>query len=385
MDKPKTTAIIKTLYNRAGLPAPLIIWTRSPLENYLARAAVDVFCEESQQHSWHYHWWDRASEGALNIRQNAVRSLMESGWKLGDQGNGYDAWGELTVYSGDESVQWKDIPPNNRFRFEISDEMTTWAERLEGTIISSTVDQAVSQYRNDFIIDIRSRRKYQMDNIGQKRIGGSRSMHLSMMRDKERLLCQKSLSYFPIEVTSPATGAKLQMTDAFRTVRACTGHVMPFTNICFVSEPASVLNINQAGRPHCEGGPAVSYSDGFNIHAWDGVLIPSAWIKKKPEPREAFTWRNTEQRRIACEMAGWDNIFKVLKAKVINKDWDPEIGELIRVKERRGADIEMFLRVRCGTGRTFVLPVPPTMKTARQANAWTWGLDANEYKPEVRT
>ncbi len=46
---------------------------------------------------------------------------------------------------------------------------------------------------------------------------------------------------------------------------------------------------------------------------------------------------------------------------------------------------EKFLRVRCGTSRTFALPVPPEMKTALEANAWTWGLTPEEYKPEIRT
>jgi hypothetical protein len=84
-------------------------------------------------------------------------------------------------------------------------------------------------------------------------------------------------------------------------------------------------------------------------------------------------------------MVGWDKIFKDLKARTINKDKDPEIGELIRVTldyERRD---EMYLRVRCGTGRDFVLPVPLEMSTARQANAWTWGLEPRDYNPEVRT
>jgi len=42
--------------------------------------------------------------------------------------------------------------------------------------------------------------------------------------------------------------------------------------------------------------------------------------------------------------------------------------------------------VRCGTGRTFALPVPPDMKTAIQANAWTYGLDPKDiFNLEVRT
>ena len=37
------------------------------------------------------------------------------------------------------------------------------------------------------------------------------------------------------------------------------------------------------------------------------------------------------------------------------------------------------------TGRRFALPVPPDMTTALQANAWSYGLDETDYKPEIRT
>jgi hypothetical protein len=42
------------------------------------------------------------------------------------------------------------------------------------------------------------------------------------------------------------------------------------------------------------------------------------------------------------------------------------------------------LRVRCGTGREFVLAVPPTVLSAREANAWTYGLSPEEYQLEAR-
>ena len=44
-----------------------------------------------------------------------------------------------------------------------------------------------------------------------------------------------------------------------------------------------------------------------------------------------------------------------------------------------------FLRVRCATGRDFVLSVPVAMTTALEANAWTYGMTPEEYQLEVRT
>lgn len=160
IDKPKTTTIINALYAREGLLAPLIIWTQSPLESYVARAAIDIFCEESQQHSWYYHWWDRAAKGAMDIRKNAVRSLIESGWSFGGPAIGYGAWKDLEVYRAEGSISWGDIPPSSRHRFVRSDESASWTKRLERAGVSGTIDQAIGEYRNDFIIDIRSRYKF---------------------------------------------------------------------------------------------------------------------------------------------------------------------------------------------------------------------------------
>ncbi len=99
-----------------------------------------------------------------------------------------------------------------------------------------------------------------------------------------------------------------------------------------------------------------------------------------------MTWQNIEQRRAACEILGWNAILSALDAKTIDRDGDPQIGELVEVSI---PDIgrERFLRVRCGTGREFALPVPPDMKTALQANAWTFGFDdfRQFLKPEIRT
>jgi hypothetical protein len=91
-----------------------------------------------------------------------------------------------------------------------------------------------------------------------------------------------------------------------------------------------------------------------------------------------------EERRTACEILGWDNILKTLNYRVIDENPDPQIGTLI---EAALPDLgeQRFLRVLCGTGRYFSLTVPPDCETAHEANAWTFGVPANEYFPEVGT
>ena len=158
-------------------------------------------------------------------------------------------------------------------------------------------------------------------------------------------------------------------------------------DFCIVSDFPEVLKVDDRNRPHCQDGPSHRWRDGWELYYWHGVQVPKEWIMNPGHltAKMALTWENVEQRRAACEILGWANILKELKAKVIDTDGDPEIGELVEV-DLPDIGKEKFLRVLCGTGREFALPVPPDMTSALQAQSWTWGLTPEEFKiPEVRT
>lgn len=164
--------------------------------------------------------------------------------------------------------------------------------------------------------------------------------------------------------------------DGLMAVATECGWVSCYDTMAVVQDRPLHIKMDEDNRLHCETGPAILYADGFAVYSWHGVRIPREWIEDKASltAKIALTWENVEQRRAACEILGWVNIIKELDAKVIDEDEDPMIGTLLE------ADIpeigrEKFLRVLCGTGREFALPVPPDMKTALQANAWTFGID----------
>jgi len=141
------------------------------------------------------------------------------------------------------------------------------------------------------------------------------------------------------------------------------------------SDFPTVLKVDERNLPHSANGPAVAWTDGWELFYWRGTRVPKAWIVAPAtvDPSLALTHPNAEQRRCLSEILGWDKVLAKLNPVTIDKDPDPLIGELIEV-ELMG-NRERFIRVQCGTGRTFALPVPPEMKTALQANAWTQGLD----------
>jgi hypothetical protein len=162
------------------------------------------------------------------------------------------------------------------------------------------------------------------------------------------------------------------------------GWVNMFDTHVYISERPTVIRFDDRELLHCEDGPAIAYEDGFEIYSWHGQRVPGKWINEGLTAKDALTCENLEQRRAACEILGWPHILNELDAEVLHEDGDPEIGTLVAV-EIPDIGREHFLRVQCGTGREFAIPVPPTCKTALEANAWTYGVEPYEYKPEVRT
>ncbi|MGN6657058.1 MAG: DUF6745 domain-containing protein [Rhodanobacter sp.] len=183
-------------------------------------------------------------------------------------------------------------------------------------------------------------------------------------------------------------GLVLPEHERYRAWEACAiegGFRIMHEEFCIVSDRPEMLKVDEQNRPHCENGPSHRWRDGFEIYYWHGIEVPGEWIVEKSiTASEALHWQNMEQRRAACEIIGWAKVLEQLDAKVIDTDEDEEIGQLLEA-EIPDSGPERFLKVRCGTGRVFVLSVPRECNTALAANAWTFGLDAMSFKPEVRT
>lgn len=135
-------------------------------------------------------------------------------------------------------------------------------------------------------------------------------------------------------------------------------------------------------RLHRTDGLAIRYPDGWGVACVNGTRIPTEWVTVPGalNGKVALTHDNAEQRLAAATILGWDKILSEVKAKIVQRDDNPEIGELLEV-DLPDAPRSKFLRVRCGTGRTFSLPVPAEMTSALQANAWTYSLEEHEFKP----
>ncbi len=122
---------------------------------------------------------------------------------------------------------------------------------------------------------------------------------------------------------------------------------------------------------------------------WRSVLI-SPRIAFQPETitaAEILSETNAEMRRVLLERFGLERLVSEVDAEVLDKDHDSG-GErkLLRVPMEGGADLVCVLVFCPSTARQYILRVPPTMRTCRQAVAWTAGFsDPDDYRPLVET
>ena len=90
---------------------------------------------------------------------------------------------------------------------------------------------------------------------------------------------------------------------------------------------------------------------------------------------------NAEVRRTCLGIVGYAWFLSKLDHEIINRDGD---YELVRIDWHKKEEPIYLVKVKCpSTGAFYTLRVPPTMKTVKEAIAWTFGLTEKDYIPEA--
>lgn len=197
------------------------------------------------------------------------------------------------------------------------------------------------------------------------------------------------------------------------------------------------------GRRHNERGPSITTKHGTVWHYWRGTLVPKEVIEdpRSKKPADILKIENVEVRRSWMEAYGLDDFMLDMKPKVLHhlKEKDlmlvslkvPNDEDLVMVRVKNSTPEGKWVggtpcqkcvqkgytlhpdstpddevRIQChpclGTGKVgmdfvpelkdgkpyfkhYFLRVPPTMKDAEEAVAWTFGKKKGEYSPVVET
>ncbi|WP_433335750.1 DUF6745 domain-containing protein [Spirillospora sp. CA-294931] len=163
----------------------------------------------------------------------------------------------------------------------------------------------------------------------------------------------------------------------------------PYENLVIVSERPTELHRDEPGRLHRGDGPAMAYPDGFALHAWRGMPIPSDFVSSLDglDRARIDAEENAELRRVMLEIFGYDRYLAETGARPVHKD---ETGTLWSITVPGDEPVVMVEVINStpepdGTYRTYYLRVPPGTRTAREGVAWTFGLTEADYVPQKET
>ncbi len=194
------------------------------------------------------------------------------------------------------------------------------------------------------------------------------------------------LANFQILPQSPYSRAEL--TGWCNLARQASAYTF-FERACFVCERPLELKQDERSRFHCADGPAISFADGYEIYSWHGISV-SKEIIESPDSIDVKSIqfeRNAEVRRVMIERFGAIRFITESGAKKYQED---ECGILYR-KDLHGDEPIVMVKVinktqePDGTFKEYFLRVPPTITTAREAVAWSFGMQKEEYSPARET
>jgi hypothetical protein len=159
----------------------------------------------------------------------------------------------------------------------------------------------------------------------------------------------------------------------------------------FAAVLPTVACFDDRQRLHCPDGPAFVWLEDLQSHYWHGVLLPDFVIEDPARitVEGIETERNAEVRRVMIERYSGGQAKYLLDsgAKQIQCD---DYGALYRKPISGDEPIVMVKVVNStpepdGSFKDYFLRVPPTVKTAREAVAWTFEKSADDYTPAVQT
>jgi len=194
----------------------------------------------------------------------------------------------------------------------------------------------------------------------------------------------------------------------------------PYANVSICSERPVRVRVEPNGRPrpahsliqeqvirlHSADGPAVGFADGWGIGAWHGVRVPKKVIEQ-PEAltaKEVLGEANAEVRRVMIERLGADRLLtlalevggagsaRTASDLIVHQDTD-QLGARRRLLRLPIDDDEPVVMVEVlnstaepdGSFRSYMLRVPPAMRTCQEALAWTFDVEPGAYAPARET
>ena len=211
--------------------------------------------------------------------------------------------------------------------------------------------------------------------------------HFSPLHYTFQAASRRALSIFGFDLTD-----KMPMPHWLEAVKA-GGWWWPFQYICFACDNPTELHFDQNTRVHNENDMAIRFEDNWGFCALHGVRVPETVIQNRFSAADIDAEPNSEVRSRMIQRLGTEKYIMETGAQEIDRS---EYGVLYRKEQPQSQGLralEPIVMVKVtnktpqtdGSFRTYFLRVPPNIRTAKEAVAWTFNLEEGEYRPDLES
>lgn len=365
-DRPRAEAAIEEIYARINLAPPAIVWETSPLH-----ALIDAH-----------------AAGAAAGRYLKPEISLPGSWLEGNERqNG--PFADLVSADVMARLHTTLVHPLWRLRPVLSEPWLTRARRPVGIMTSLRMAHSLTGMIENLIAEALRRAEVNRSY--------TRTLRNSVMFGAGAP-CLVALYQFLREHCGLMAATEIAVPHI--ALAQSAGWVLPRERICWVCERPTVLHLGPDGQLHNADGPALQYGDALEFYVWRGREVPRSFVREPETIRasDVLAEADADIRNVMLERMGLGRFIRESGAELVHSDetgrlWRKRLGGNRRAMfdpSRMPVDL-MVLEVENGTPRpdgtreTFYLRVPPEMRTARAAVAWTYGLSPNQYDLVVRT
>jgi len=172
--------------------------------------------------------------------------------------------------------------------------------------------------------------------------------------------------------------------------------IVSYKSLILIVNPPTQAHVDKDNLLHNPNGPAVEYTDGYQIWAWRGYALPKQYILKPstyPFDRDGSTgveglyWIESYKLFYAlAELVGYSYFYKYARKEVLDEDYDrkKKHRKLVTLNWANFHGHITLLVLGEGKDRAY-LKMPDDIETCAQAVAWSFGKIVREYQPVVET
>ncbi len=373
-DRPTAERAIADLYRALGLAPPgRCIWALSPLQG-AAAATMAQFLSPWMPAQVRAAEWARDMDGAPGEVMAAIRQAIAGHGAADDwEPLREETWPPRRSVSTEEAVwgftsdQWAPIRSRLGQRFGAAA-----GGRLGGRL--------ERMYWNLFAVQVR--------NLARP-LGDVIERHFWLFDSHFQAGQQDASRAAVAEYIGARLGGTTPIRDAMIRLAATCGWWWPYRGAVILSERPRRLGLDAGGRLHAEDGRALEYPDGWGMYVWHGHEVSERLILRPQTitAAEILGEANIERRRILLERMGYARFILESGARPMHAD---EAGTLYRIDLPGEGPLTLVHVTNAtpepdGSVRRYFLRVPPRMRRARQAVAWTFGMSDREYAPARET